>query len=62
MTFYYEQAELNSLSSGPFKIKLHDGHGNHTKWLTLDNETYGILRNALIAQGVRNADARKGLE
>ena len=62
MTFNYEKAEVDELICAPIRIKLHDDWGNHTKWLTLDRETFVIVRDAFIAQGEREADARKGLQ
>lgn len=60
--FNYEQAELYGLKNGPYKIKIYDDDGNSTKWLTLDNNTFHKICDALIEQGVNNASQRKGLE
>jgi hypothetical protein len=62
MTFNYEQAEVYSLKEGPYKMKIYDDSGNSTKWLTLDHDTFMAICDALIAQGAKEADARKGLE
>lgn len=62
MTFNYEQAELDSLSdTGPYKIKLYDDAGNSTKWLTLDYDTFVTIHDALVKQGEKNSEQRKGL-
>ncbi len=63
MSFNYEKAEVESLTNyGPYKIKIYDDAGNSTKWLTLDYDTFVAIREALISQGEKEADARKGLD